>query len=139
LPKNPPLALALEAAQEIVAACAGFNVAVSFLDASGTPKLYYVADGADGQHAYTAFRKAYTALLFKMPTAEVGALTRTDQSAREKVLNDPNLLTFAGGLLVKRGEDIIGAVGVSGAEPSSKDEECGLAGLRRIQNRLQGP
>jgi hypothetical protein len=78
LAKAPPLALALEAAQATVAACKGYHVGVSVIDASGAPKLYYIADGTAGSHAYTAFRKAYAALTFKMPTSEVGPLTKTD-------------------------------------------------------------
>lgn len=136
LPKGPPMALALEAAQTIVAACSGYHVGVSVIDSSGTPKLYYIPDGTDGSHAYTGFRKAYTALTFKMPTSQVGQLTKTDPTVAARVKADKNLLTFAGGLLIKSGAEIIGALGVSGAEPSAKDEECGLAGLDRIKDAL---
>jgi uncharacterized protein GlcG (DUF336 family) len=40
-------------------------------------------------------------------------------------------------MVLKAGEDIIGAVGVSGAEPSAKDEECGLVGISKIKDRLK--
>jgi len=137
IPRGPAIDLALEAAKAIVAACQGYHVGVSIIDSSGAPKLYYIPDGTDGSHAYTGFRKAYTALTFKMPTSQVGALTKTDPKAAAKIKADTNLLSFAGGLLLKAGDDIIGAVGVSGAEPSAKDEECGLAGIDRIKNRLK--
>jgi len=137
IPRGPAIDLALEAAKAIVAACQGYHVGVSIIDSAGTPKLYYIPDGTDGSHAYTGFRKAYTALTFKMPTSQVGALTKTDPSVVAKIKADTNLLSFAGGLLLKAGDDIIGAVGVSGAEPSAKDEECGLAGIDRIKNRLR--
>jgi uncharacterized protein GlcG (DUF336 family) len=54
-----------------------------------------------------------------------------------RIKADPNLLTFAGGMVLKAGDEIIGAVGVSGAEPSAKDEECGLVGIGKIQDRLK--
>src|SRR5215468_12454057 len=73
IPKSPPLDLALEAAKAMVEACKGYHVGISIIDAEGTPKLYYIPDGTDGSHAYTGFRKAYTALVFKMPTSQVGA------------------------------------------------------------------
>lgn len=136
LAKAPPIALALEAAQASVAACKGYRVGVSVIDASGAPKLYYVADGTAGSHAYTAFRKAYTALTFKMPTSQVGSLSKTDANVAAKIRADTNLLSFAGGMLLMAGDQIVGAIGVSGAEPSSKDEECGLVGINTVKDRL---
>jgi uncharacterized protein GlcG (DUF336 family) len=124
------------AARAIVAACNGYHVGVSVIDSSGTPKLYYIPDGTDGSHAYTGFRKAYTALSFKMPTSQVGQLTKTDPAVAARIKADTNFLSFAGGLLIKSGTEIVGALGVSGAEPSAKDEECGLAGLEKINGAL---
>lgn len=137
VPRGPSMDLSLEAAKAIVEACKGYQVGVSIIDSAGTPKLYYIPDGTDGSHAYTGFRKAYTALTFKMPTSQVGPLTKTDPGVAAKVKADTNLLTFAGGIPLTAGNQIIGAVGVSGAEPSSKDEECGLAGIAKIKDRLK--
>jgi uncharacterized protein GlcG (DUF336 family) len=138
-PSRPPPAralaveLALQAAQEAVAACAGSHVGVAIIDAAGTPKLYYVPDGTAGFHAYTGFRKAYTALTFKMPTSEVGALSKTDATVAAKITADTNFLSFAGGIPIRVGDEIIGAIGVSGAEPSAIDEKCANAGLEKIK------
>ena len=137
LPRSPALELAIEAAKAIVEACKGYHVGVSVIDAAGTPKLYYIPDGTDGSHAYTGFRKAYTALTFKMPTSQVGALTKTDPAVVARIKADTNLLSFAGGLVLKAGDEVIGALGVSGAEPSAKDEECGLVGIGKIKDRLK--
>lgn len=138
-PSRPPPAralavdLALRAAQEAVAACAGSHVGVAIIDAAGTPKLYYIPDGTAGFHAYTGFRKAYTALTFKRPTSEVGALSKTDASLAARITADSNFLSFAGGVPIKVGDEIIGAIGVSGAEPSAIDEKCANAGLEKIR------
>ena len=86
-----------------------------------------------GFHAYTGFRKAYTALTFKMPTSEVGALSKTDATIAAKITADTNFLSFAGGIPIRVGDEIIGAIGVSGAEPSSIDEKCANAGLEKIK------
>jgi uncharacterized protein GlcG (DUF336 family) len=137
IPRAPSLDLAVEAAKATVVACKGYNISVSVIDSAGTPKLYYVPDGTDGAHAYTGFRKAYTALTFKMPTSQVGPLTKTDPSVAAKIKADTNLLTFAGGMLLMAGDEIVGAIGVSGAEPSAKDEECGLVGINKIKDRLK--
>jgi uncharacterized protein GlcG (DUF336 family) len=137
VPRGPSIDLALEAAKAIVEACKGYHVGVSVIDSAGTPKLYYIPDGTDGSHAYTGFRKAYTALTFKMPTSQVGPLTKTDPGVAARITADTNLLSFAGGMLLMAGDQVIGAIGVSGAEPSAKDEECGLVGINRIKDRLK--
>ena len=137
VPKGPPMDLALEAAKAIVQACKGFHVGVSVIDSAGTPKLYYIPDGTDGSHAYTGFRKAYTALSFKMPTSQVTALAKSDAAAIAKIKADPNLLSWAGGVPLTVGDQIVGAIGVSGAEPSSTDEECALVGIDKIKARLK--
>lgn len=135
--KGPSIALALEAAKAAVSACKGYHVGISIIDSAGRPKLYYIPDGTDGSHAYTGFRKAYTALMFKVPTSQVGAMIKTDQSVVAKIAADQNMLTFAGGIPIKVGDEVIGAIGVSGAEPSEKDEECGIAGINKIKDRLK--
>jgi uncharacterized protein GlcG (DUF336 family) len=135
--KAPSLELALEAAKAVVEACKGFHVGVSVIDASGAPKLYYITDGAKGSHAYVGFRKAYTALTFKMPTSQVAALSKTDSAVAGKIVADTNLLSWAGGIPLMAGDEVIGAIGVSGAEPSAKDEECGLVGANKIKDRLK--
>lgn len=135
--RGPSVDLALQAAQEAVAACAGSHVGIAIIDSAGTPKLYYVPDGTAGFHAYTGFRKAYTALTFKMPTSDVGALAKTDAAVAAKITADTNFLSFAGGVPIKVGDEIIGAIGVSGAEPSAIDERCANAGLEKIKTLLK--
>lgn len=135
--RGPTLEVALLAAQEAVAACKSYHVGVSIIDSAGTPKLYYIPDGTAGFHAYTGFRKAYTALTFKMPTSEVGTLSKTDTAVAAKITADTNLLGFAGGIPLVAGSEVIGAIGVSGAEPSSADEKCARAGIDRIKDLLR--
>jgi uncharacterized protein GlcG (DUF336 family) len=40
-------------------------------------------------------------------------------------------------VLLKVGDEIVGAIGVGGARGSENDEACALAGLERIQSRLK--
>jgi len=129
--------LALEAAKAIVEACKGHHVGVSVIDSAGTPKLYYIPDGTDGSHAYTGFRKAYTALTFKMPTSQVGPLTKTDPSFAAKGEGG-----YQPAHLCRRGCCSRQAIGSSersaSAAPSEReDEECGLVGIDKIKNRLK--
>jgi uncharacterized protein GlcG (DUF336 family) len=133
-----PIDLAVELARAIVVACKGYHVGVSILDAAGTPKLYYIPDGTGGTRAYTGYRKANTALSFKMPSGQVAAAAQADPALAAKLAADTsNYVTWAGGVLIMAGKELRGAVGVSGAEPSAKDEACALEGLKKIQARLK--
>jgi uncharacterized protein GlcG (DUF336 family) len=40
-------------------------------------------------------------------------------------------------VLIKVGDEIIGAIGVGGARGSNVDEECAVAGLQVVQSRLK--
>jgi uncharacterized protein GlcG (DUF336 family) len=40
-------------------------------------------------------------------------------------------------MLLMAGDQIVGAIGVSGAEPSVKDEECGRVGIDKVKDRLK--
>jgi uncharacterized protein GlcG (DUF336 family) len=136
--RGPSIDLALEAAKRIVASCKGYHVGISILDAAGTPKLYYIPDGTAGTHAYTGYRKANTALAFKMPSGQVAAATKADPKLAAKYAADAsNYVTWAGGILITVGGEVIGAIGVSGAEPSEKDEACAIDGLNKIKSRLK--
>jgi uncharacterized protein GlcG (DUF336 family) len=138
LARGPSIDLALEAAKTIVASCRGYHVGISILDAAGTPKLYYIPDGTAGNHAYTGYRKANTALSFKMPSGQVAAATKADPQLAAKYAADvSNYVTWAGGIPITVGGEVIGAIGVSGAEPSEKDEACAIDGLNKIKSRLK--
>jgi uncharacterized protein GlcG (DUF336 family) len=134
--RGPSMELALVAAKAAVVACRGAKITVSIIDSAGMPKLYYVPDGTTGYNAYTGFRKAWTALTFKLPTSAVGALTKTDPAVRARIVGDSNFLSFAGGLPIFAKGELIGAIGVSGADPSAIDERCAVAALKKIRSRL---
>lgn len=130
---GPTMQKAEALAKAAVAACKGFHVGVSIIDSEGAPKLYYIPDGTAGYHAYMAFRKAYTALRFKQPSSQVGANTKKDPDLAAKIVADTNFMSFAGGLPIVEHGQVVGAIGVSGAEPSSADERCAVAALNGTQ------
>ena len=43
----------------------------------------------------------------------------------------------AGGVPIKAGNDVIGAIGVSGAPGGDKDETCANAGIAKIEDLLK--
>ena len=82
-----------------------------------------------------SFRKAYTARTTRAPS---GALV-------DRVKADPNLglvhltnvIATQGALPIKVGDDVIGAVGASGAPGGEKDEACVKAGLDKVADQLK--
>src|SRR5471030_3163832 len=80
--------VAVELARAIVVSCKGYHVGISILDAAGTPKLYYIPDGTGGTHAYTGYRKANTALSFKMPSGKVADAAKADPAIAAKLAAD---------------------------------------------------
>jgi uncharacterized protein GlcG (DUF336 family) len=133
---GPSIESALKAAQAISEACKQYPLAVAVTDADGVAKLIYVPDGSAAWHGYGAVRKAYTAITFKSDTSAV-VKKKEDAEIADKFKADPNLQAQSGGLLLMVGDKIIGAIGVSGAEPGGHDEECGLVGREKIKNDLK--
>jgi uncharacterized protein GlcG (DUF336 family) len=138
-PRGPEAALALEAAQAAIAACAanGYKVTVAVVDTSGTPRLMLASDGAPEMTVQVAIRKAFTSLTFRQPSGQVGDQAKTDQALAARIAADPKLITWAGGEPLIAGPDLIGAIGVSGAPGGDKDDACTTAGIAKVKDRLK--
>jgi uncharacterized protein GlcG (DUF336 family) len=133
----PPIELALQAARAIAQACKQYPLGVAVVNSQGAPILVYIPDGAEAAHTYTAIRKAYTTVKFKVPTSDLTIRAAQDARFAATIKADPNLIAFKGGIPLRAGNDIIGAIGVSGAEPGGHDEECGMIGIARIKDQLK--
>ena len=79
-----------------------------------------------------AIRKARTACLFNMNSGEIGKLSQPGQPAYGVEHSNGGLITFPGGVPLKRGEEIVGAVGVSGSSVEN-DHLVAEAGLAAMQ------
>lgn len=135
--KNLSLDLADKVAQNTLQACAkdGYNVAVTLVDRSGTPLLMKRMDNA-GPHTVEASRmKAFTALTTKNLTGNVMKGAQSNAGAAN-LRYIPDFLLLAGGVPVKVGDQVIGAVGVGGAQGGNFDEACALAGVKSIESEL---
>jgi len=129
---------ALQAAHAALEACRkdGQKVAVTVVDASGRVKAQVRDDGASPHTTEHSFRKAYTALTYKEPSAEVGKRAAQAKGLSIGPLILPNMTTAAGGVPVKAGDATIGAVGVSGTPGSAgggeHDAKCAAAGVDAV-------
>jgi uncharacterized protein GlcG (DUF336 family) len=132
-----PAALAVEAAQTAIATCKGqgYNVAVSITDRMGLPQLLIVGDGAGALSREVARRKAYTSAQLRVSTADFAK--RVAGGGFNPAVFDNQLVTAAGGLPIKVGNETIAGIGVSGAPGGDKDEACAQTGLAKIGDQLK--
>ena len=138
--RAPALDLAIEAARAAVTSCAaaGYRIGVTVIDSAGEARVMLSADGADGSHVFVAMRKALAALAFKMPSSTLSAHIAGDQALLARVT--PAMFIAGGALPIIAGDELIGAIGASGAGGAvlgRQDEICALAGLNRIRPRLK--
>jgi uncharacterized protein GlcG (DUF336 family) len=136
--KRLSASLAAELVMAAVTACAqrNYHVGAVVLDTSGVQQAALRGDGAAAQNVLNAIDKAYTAASFGMDTAELveRSKTGTVSSAFAKV---PHLLLNAGGVVIKVGDEVIGAIGVSGAPGGDNDVICAKAALEKIKDRMK--
>jgi uncharacterized protein GlcG (DUF336 family) len=136
--KRLSASLAAELAMAAVAACAqkNYHVGVVVLDTSGVQQAALRDDGAAAQNVLNANDKAYTAASFGTDTAELVERSKTGgvSSAFAKV---PHLLLNAGGVVIKVGDEVVGAIGVSGAPGGDNDAVCAKAALEKIKDRMK--
>lgn len=133
------LTLALEAAQAAMNSCTGqgFKVSVNVVDGNGTVKVLLVGDGTRQFTADFGRRKAYTASMAGVSSADFAQrLQGMPDGGKGMLAMDSNLVPVGGGLPIAVGNDVIGAIGVSGAPDPMKDQACSQAGIDKIKPRL---
>lgn len=131
--KQIPLELANEAAMAALKQCRqdGFRVSIVVLDRGGNLKLGMTDDGA-GLHTFgSARQKAYTALTFRISSAEFAKRA----AANPALAGFEGVITLAGGLPIKSGDEVIGSIGIGGAPGGDRDETCAQVGIDKIKNR----
>ncbi|HEY4709104.1 MAG TPA: heme-binding protein [Candidatus Acidoferrales bacterium] len=135
--RGPALSLAVEAVQTAVDTCTagGYYIGASVIDTSGQPRAMVEAEGSDGGHVYVAVRKALVALAFKMPSSKASETVPSDQALLARVT--PNMFVMEGAVPLMAGNEVIGAIGASGAAGGDQDEVCAIAGLNKIKSRLR--
>jgi uncharacterized protein GlcG (DUF336 family) len=134
--KNIPLALAQTIANAALAQCEsmGFKVSVVVVDRDGLQIVMIRGDGAGLHTPEGADRKAYTARTFSQPSAAF-AKRLVDRPDTVGSLQYSRVLALAGGLPIKAGNEVVGAVGVSGSP--GKDDVCSQAGIDKVADQLK--
>jgi uncharacterized protein GlcG (DUF336 family) len=101
---------------------------IAVVDAGGHLKSHVRMDGAFIGSIYISINKAYTAIAFQTETKALNSLTQSGQELFG--LSDAHggrLVIFAGGIPLRRGGEIVGAIGVS-TGTVDQDQEVAEAG-----------
>ncbi len=136
--RNISLALANEIAAATVAACSanGYAVAATVVDRAGGVRAVQRADNA-GPHTLAASQqKAFTSASAKNNTLAMQEGSQKNPAAANLVYI-PGFLLLGGGVPIKVGNDVIGAVGVGGAPGGNLDEQCAMAALEKVKDQLK--
>jgi uncharacterized protein GlcG (DUF336 family) len=134
--KNISLPLALTIANAVIAKCQsmGYKISVSVLDRGGLALVMLRDEGASLHTVESSDRKAYTARTFRQPSTAFAKRTQ-DEPAVAGQRQYTRVIALGGGLPIKVGDDVVGAVGVSGSP--GKDDECAQAGIDKVADQLK--
>ena len=136
--KNISLALANEAAMAAVDACtkSGYGVAAVVVDRAGHIKSAARSDNVGPHAVETSRRKAYTSLTFRNESLKLMEAWAKNPAA-QNLIYVPDVIALGGGVPIRVGNEVIGAIGVGGAPGGHLDEQCAVAAIEKIKDRLK--
>ena len=136
--RNMSLELATQIAAATVAACQanGHAVAAAVVDRAGSLRALYRADNAGPHTLSSSQAKAYTSASAKNTTLAMMEGAQKNPAAAN-LTQMPGFLLLGGGVPIKVGNEVIGAVGVGGAPGGHLDEQCAVAGIDKVKDLLK--
>jgi uncharacterized protein GlcG (DUF336 family) len=135
--KNVSMAMALAIIQGTIEQCTrdGYKVSVTVVDKAGNVAGSVRGDGTNPHTMEFSRLKAYTSRTRGQTSLEFMKLT--SDPANAYLLQIPGVVAVGGGAPIKVGNEVIGAVGASGAPGGEKDELCVLAGIAKVADALK--
>lgn len=136
--RNISLDLANQIAAGSVAACQanGYAVSATVVDRAGIVRAVQRADNAGAHTLAASERKAYTSASARNTTQAMMEGSQKNPAAAN--LGDiPGFLLLGGGVPIRAGNDVIGAVGVGGAPGGHLDEQCAVAAIDKVKELLK--
>lgn len=129
--------MALKVSKAALESCrkAGYQVSVSVVDSAGVLQVVLRDQLAGFSTPEGAIRKARTAINFRTSTSSLAESIASNPEAGE-IRNLPGILVLAGGVVIRAGGSMVGAIGVAGAPGGELDEKCAKAGIDVIQETL---
>jgi uncharacterized protein GlcG (DUF336 family) len=135
--KDLSLAAAVTIATESIARCKadGYNVSVAVVGRNGEILVHLRGDNTGPHTMDNSFRKAYTSRTSRAPSGDM--VKRLKDNPQLSLVTLPNMVAGQGALPIKIGDDVVGAVGASGAPGGEKDEACVKAGIDKVADQLK--
>jgi uncharacterized protein GlcG (DUF336 family) len=133
---NVTAAQALTIVHAAIDACRDASISITVLDRDGNVRLQVRASGANPHNLELSRRKAFTARTFRTTSAEWAKRTAPGEDLNgQRTL--PDVIPLGGGVPIMVGNEVIGAVGISGANGGMpREEACSKAGIAAIQGQL---
>ncbi|MEO7013820.1 MAG: heme-binding protein [Dokdonella sp.] len=130
---NISLALANDLINATLAACHadGRSAVAVVVDRGGNVVALQRDDNVGPHNTEAAQRKAFTALSTKTPTRLLATNARTNPDSQNLNTIDA-LLLIGGGVPLRVGQDVIGAIGVGGSGGAEQDEGCALKAIAKV-------
>jgi len=127
------LPLANQLVNNAVKACAdnGYAVTAVVVDRAGVMQALQRADNAGPHTVAAAERKAFTSASAKSATLQMMENAQKNPGAANMVYI-PGFLLLGGGVPVKSGDQVIGAIGVGGAPGGHLDDQCAQKALESL-------
>ena len=113
----------------------GYRVSVTVVGRNGEIIVQLRGDNASPHTIENSFRKAYTSRTFRSSSGDFAK--RLQDNPLLPLIHLSNVVAAQGALPIKAGDDVIGAVGVSGAPGGEKDEVCAKAGIDKVAEQLK--
>jgi uncharacterized protein GlcG (DUF336 family) len=135
--KSLSAGMAMAIAQTALETCTkqGYNVSVHVLGRNGEVLVAVRGDNAPPHTMENSQRKAYTSRTFRIPSGEF--VQRVKDNPTLGAVHLTGIIAAQGALPIKAGDEVIGAVGVSGAPAGEKDEVCAKAGIDKVADQLK--
>jgi uncharacterized protein GlcG (DUF336 family) len=135
--KDISLAMATTMAMTAIETCKGqgYSVSVHVVGREGQVILGLRNELAGPATFENSMKKAYTARTFRTPSGKFADGVKGNPSAGALFLT--NIVPAQGALPILVGDDVIGAIGVSGAPGGDKDEACAKTGIEKVSADLK--
>jgi uncharacterized protein GlcG (DUF336 family) len=135
--KNISMAMSMAIIQGAIEQCTkdGYKVSVTIVDKAGVVAGQLRGDGTAPHTMEFSRLKAYTARTRNQTSLQT--MKMLEDPANAFIRQIPGVVGVGGGVPIRAGNEVIGAVGVSGAPGGEKDEVCANAGIAKVADALK--
>jgi uncharacterized protein GlcG (DUF336 family) len=135
--KDLSMDTALTIATTAIATCnsQGYRVSATVVGRNGEVLVQLRGDNTGPHTMENSFKKAFTSRTFRIASGEMEERLKKNPQMGAQFLT--GFTTGRGALPVQIGEEVIGAVGVSGAPGGEKDEACVKVGIEKVADQLK--